>query len=152
MVASNRPPSSTTAGTRAPTTTTVVGGYEGGGGLTRKITSHDIAPIESLVAQRGRDEPLREEEHDTDLGLERGRTDTQETHVEDRDPAATTRTNEHEDQDPTSKGKLEKSGVDRLVFDQEGGGVAPEWTFPDGGWRAWSVILGCFLHSCNCQG
>lgn len=28
---------------------------------------------------------------------------------------------------------------------------APEWTFPDGGLRAWSIVLGCFLFTCTCM-
>ncbi|GAA5924490.1 uncharacterized protein JCM15063_005657 [Sporobolomyces koalae] len=103
-------------------------GYQGGG-LARQITSHDIAPVESLVAQRGRDEPLREETDDfqaRDL-RQRKRTDTEETKagssIEKDSEAVRPR-------DP-----------DELVFNEEGAGVAPEWTFPDGGWRAWSVVI-----------
>lgn len=100
----------------------VTQGYQGGA-LARKITSHDIAPIESLVAQRGRDQPLQEE----DEGLRHRRIDTEE-----------------ETQVGTPS-KVEASDPDRpkeeFVFNEDGGGAAPEWTFPDGGWRAWSVVL-----------
>lgn len=26
-----------------------------------------------------------------------------------------------------------------------------EWTYPDGGLRAWLVVLGCFIMSCTCM-
>ena len=112
-----------------PIAAAVSSGYEGGS-LARQITSHDIAPIESLIAQRGRDEPLQEEAHQDD-GLRHRRTDTQETHVDDK--AALDR----------ERGGVEakRDAKDTLVFDEEGAGQAPEWTFPDGGWKAWSVVL-----------
>ncbi|KAF8911323.1 major facilitator superfamily domain-containing protein [Mucidula mucida] len=28
----------------------------------------------------------------------------------------------------------------------------PDWTFPDGGFRAWSIVFGCFLFACTCMG
>lgn len=103
-------------------------GYQGGS-LARQITSHDIQPIESLIAQRGRDEPLQEEEdrrQSRDL-RQRGRTDTQETRI-----GSSTSKEEADAAQPRK---------DELVFTEEGVGQAPEWTFPDGGWRAWSVVL-----------
>ncbi|KAK7042544.1 monocarboxylate transporter [Favolaschia claudopus] len=30
--------------------------------------------------------------------------------------------------------------------------VADEWTYPDGGLRAWLVVLGCFIMACTCMG
>jgi hypothetical protein len=26
-----------------------------------------------------------------------------------------------------------------------------EWTYPDGGFRAWLVVLGCFIMACTCM-
>lgn len=103
-------------------------GYQGGS-LARKITSHDIGPIESLVAQRGRDEPLQEEDREG-ADLRHRRTDTQETQVEGSEKSK-------KESDPEAQTPPE----DKIVFNEDGAGQAPEWTFPDGGWKAWSVVL-----------
>ncbi|GAA5916231.1 hypothetical protein JCM8208_003914 [Rhodotorula glutinis] len=125
--------STTVVGTAAPST-----GYQGGG-LARHITSNDLAPTESLIARRRGEADLRERDSHEDGshggGLEAGLTpQTVDAAGEKLPPGAT-------------GGR--KADV---AFGEEGEVAAEEWTFPDGGWKAWSVIFGCFLHSCNVQG
>lgn len=43
---------------------------------------------------------------------------------------------------PGRDGALEKGGDSIPVSEEE-----DDWTYPDGGWRAWGVVLGCFLYA-----
>ncbi|KAI5474607.1 engulfment and cell motility protein 1 [Pseudohyphozyma bogoriensis] len=46
-------------------------------------------------------------------------------------------------------GALEKSksvgGGDHAGTGEDGAGEEEEWTYPEGGWRAWKVVLGCYF-------
>jgi hypothetical protein len=110
--------SSSTAVNAAPAPTTKHG-YQGGGTALRRITSNQLVPTESLIAQAGREQELRERERGTVPDVEGGRQ--------------------------------AKEGEKYVVAEGEGGsgeGYAEEWTFPDGGWKAWTVIfVRCSLSS-----
>ncbi|GAA6049422.1 hypothetical protein JCM3770_007333 [Rhodotorula araucariae] len=125
--------------------TTVVGtvplrplsGYEGGA-LTRHITSNDLAPVESIIARRRGEDDLRERDGDGRgrTGLEAGLTAQM---VDARG-------------EKVAPGQEGARRDDAAFVEGKGEVAVEEWTFPDGGWRAWSVIFGCFLYSCNVQG
>jgi hypothetical protein len=103
--------SSSTA-VNAPTPPSSKSGYQGGGNALRTITSNQLAPTESLIGQAGRDAELREREKGGDV--EQG------------------------------QGRQAKEGEELVVTEGAGGegeGYAEEWTFPDGGWKAWSVVF-----------
>ncbi|GAA5836790.1 hypothetical protein JCM11251_005789 [Rhodosporidiobolus azoricus] len=98
-------------------------GYNGS--HVSRFTSNDLRPIESLAGQGGRDEQLQDRDASSD-----------EEHAQ-------------------GARQQEKQGEDIVVGEGAGGKgevIAEEWTFPDGGWKAWGVILGCWLYSCNVQG
>jgi len=116
--------STTVVGAAAPST-----GYQGGG-LARHITSNDLAPTESLIARRRGEADLRERGGDEDGsqaargGLEAGLT-------------AQTVDEAGEELPPGAKGGRKED----VAFGEQGEVAAEEWTFPDGGWKAWSVIF-----------
>lgn len=113
--------SSTTAVNAASTPSSSKTGYQGSGGTPlRQITSNQLAPTESLIAQAGRDAELRERERHTAGGAD---AEKGEVGKEGREP---------------------KEGEELVVTEGakgEGEGYAEEWTFPDGGWKAWSVVF-----------
>lgn len=45
----------------------------------------------------------------------------------------------------------EKGGTSDLSDDGRGDITEEEWTYPDGGFRAWLVVLGCFMMACSCM-
>lgn len=45
----------------------------------------------------------------------------------------------------------EKSSLEKIPDDAEDGAEELEWTYPDGGLRAWLVVLGCFIMSSTCM-
>ncbi|TNY19222.1 major facilitator superfamily domain-containing protein [Rhodotorula diobovata] len=128
--------STTVVGAAAPPLT----GYQGGG-LARQFTSNDFAPVEAIVARRRGQDDLRERDEDDEErtgsgGLEAGLTAQR---VDARGEKAP----------PGQEGGRREDAV----FAEGKGEVAvEEWTFPDGGLKAWTVIFGCFLYSCNVQG
>lgn len=138
-------------------------GYQGGG-LARIITSNDIFPTESLVGRRGREQELQDRDEDVSEPQQRG--------IE-----AGLTAQKSERQGETGGGGGAGGTQDAVFVEGKGQEIAEEWTFPDGGWKAWSVIFvrcrpgcldeelrrllltlaslarqGCWLYSCNVQG
>lgn len=95
-----------------------------GGALARTVTSSQLVPTESLISQRGGATELRERDRDRE-GLEAGLT--------------------RQVVDEKGERRVEQEGGDDarddVVVTDGKEGVAEEWTFPDGGWRAWSVVF-----------
>ncbi|GAA5979662.1 hypothetical protein JCM10908_003003 [Rhodotorula pacifica] len=118
MASSLKPPiSSSTTG--APST-----GYTGGG-LARTITSNDLQPTESIVARRRGEATLRERDTIAERSLRRVSLE-----------AGTARPAGETTDDEEEKPRLNDEGDDA-----DKGAPLEEWTFPDGGFKAWSVIL-----------
>lgn len=117
--------STTVVGAAAPPLT----GYQGGG-LARQFTSNDFAPVEAIVARRRGQDDLRERDEDDEErtgsgGLEAGLTAQR---VDARGEKAP----------PGQEGGRREDAV----FAEGKGEVAvEEWTFPDGGLKAWTVIF-----------
>ncbi|GAA6042653.1 hypothetical protein JCM8097_008270 [Rhodosporidiobolus ruineniae] len=103
-------------------------GYQGGA-LARAVTSNSLRPVESLVGQRGRDQELRERDRQQDGIDEDGESPHRDLEKGGR-----------RDGEEVPGGRQAKEGEELVVTDG-GEALAEEWTFPDGGWKAWSVIL-----------
>lgn len=107
-------------------------GYQGGG-LARQITSNDLPPAEAIVATRRGEPILRERDTDTIESLSLRRRSIE---------PGTRRPGPLKDNEEGDEKSVD--GEPRQVVVTEGDeplGLAEEWTFPDGGVKAWSVIF-----------
>ena len=120
MVSSLKPPISTS---------TASAGYTGGS-LARTITSNDLQPAESIVARRRGELTLRERDTIDRIPSRR----SEETGDVRAVPGEAYGDGDEEGKE---KPRLEDSEVDEV----DPAGMPEEWTFPDGGAKAWSVIL-----------
>ncbi|GAA5878100.1 hypothetical protein JCM3774_006484 [Rhodotorula dairenensis] len=122
MASSLKPPIADSTASTAPD------GYTGGG-LARSITSNDLQPTESIVARRRGELTLRERDPIERISSRRS--------VE----AGTATPGEGEGDGDEDDEKTEKPRLDGQVEGVDPAGMPEEWTFPDGGAKAWSVIL-----------
>lgn len=110
-------------------TSTASSGYIGGG-LARTITSNDLQPAESIVARRRGELTLRDRDTIDRIPSRR----SEETGDVRAEPGEA-------DGDDEEEGKGEKPRLEGEVDEVDPAGMPEEWTFPDGGAKAWSVIL-----------
>lgn len=108
-------------------TSTAPAGYAGGS-LARTITSNDLQPAESIVARRRGELTLRD--RDTIDRIPSRRSE------ETGDVRAEPGEGYGDDEEGKEKPRLEDE-----VEEVDPAGMPEEWTFPDGGAKAWSVIL-----------